>query len=150
MQLVTPKVGPGQWDASHGLGCSSEPPPKSPIPPRVSTQEEFRIERVYPRGGPVAGGTNVTVTGFAFADLDDGHGLSCQFGDGAVGAAALSTTEQMRADGRQQLMCVSPPAPPGGGETVVVRVTNNGQDFTSSEFTTNVGFTYYQYEDEDE
>ena len=41
--------------------------------------EDFRIERIYPRGGPVAGGTNVTVTGFAFADLDDGQGLACQF-----------------------------------------------------------------------
>ena len=38
----------------------------------------------------------------------------------------------------------------GGGETVVVRVTNNRQEFTSAEFTTNVGFTYYRYEDDDE
>ena len=27
----TPRVGPGHWDPSHGLSCSSEPPPKSPI-----------------------------------------------------------------------------------------------------------------------
>ena len=111
--------------------------------------EDFRIERIYPRGGPVAGGTNVTVTGFAFADLDDGKGLACQFGDGPVGTAVLSTSERARAEGRQQLVCTSPPLP-GGGETVVVRVTNNGQDFTSAEFTTNVGFTYYRYEDDDE
>ena len=26
MQLGTPRVGPGQWDPSHGLGCSIEPP----------------------------------------------------------------------------------------------------------------------------
>ena len=101
------------------------------------------------RGGPVAGGTNVTITGFAFADLDDGQGLACQFGDAAVVPAVLTTSERARADGRQQLVCTSPPAP-GGGETVVVRVTNNGQDFTSAEFTTNVGFTYYRYEDDDE
>ena len=101
------------------------------------------------RGGPVAGGTNVTITGFAFADLDDGQGLGCQFGDAPVVPAVLTTSERARADGRQQLVCTSPPAP-GGGETVVVRVTNNGQDFTSAEFTTNVGFTYYRYEDDDE
>ena len=63
--------------------------------------------------------------------------------------SVLTTSERARADGRQQLVCTSPPAP-GGGETVVVRVTNNGQDFTSAEFTTNVGFTYYRYEDDDE
>ena len=26
-------MGPGQWGPSHGLRCSSEPPPKSPIAP---------------------------------------------------------------------------------------------------------------------
>ena len=89
------------------------------------------------------------MTGFAFADLDDGQGLACQFGDGNLSPAVLSTSERARVEGRQQLVCMSPPAPAGGGETVVVRVTNNGQDFTSAEFTTNVGFTYYRYEDDD-
>ena len=64
--------------------------------------------------------------------------------------AVLSTSERARVEARQQLVCMSPPAPAGGGETVVVRGTNNGQDFTSAEFTTNVGFTYYRYEDDDE
>jgi len=27
-------------------------------------------------------------------------------------------------------------------------VTNNGQDFTSGAYATNVGFTYYSYEDD--
>ena len=30
MQLGTPRVAPGHWASSHGLGCSSEPLPKSP------------------------------------------------------------------------------------------------------------------------
>ena len=89
------------------------------------------------------------MTGFAFADLDGGQGLACQFGDGNLSPAVLSTSERARVEARQQLVCMSPPAPAGGGETVVVRVTNNGQDFTSAEFTTNVGFTYYRYEDDD-
>ena len=32
MQLGTSRVGPGQWDPSHGLRCLSEPPPKSCLP----------------------------------------------------------------------------------------------------------------------
>ena len=38
VQLGTPRVGLGHWDPSQGLGCSSEPPPKSPIPVRLSVQ----------------------------------------------------------------------------------------------------------------
>ena len=37
-QLSTPRVGPGHWDPSHGLSCSSEPPPKPPISPPLIVQ----------------------------------------------------------------------------------------------------------------
>ena len=40
MKLGTPRVGPGHWDPSHGLRCSSELTPKSPISLRLSTQEK--------------------------------------------------------------------------------------------------------------
>ena len=44
MQLGTPRVGPGRWVPSHGLRCSSEPPPKSLISLRFTIQA--RIERI--------------------------------------------------------------------------------------------------------
>ena len=46
----------------------------------------------------------------------------------------------------RELVCVSPPSPGGSGETVVVRVTSNGQDFTRGDYRTNIGFTYYEFE----
>ena len=36
----TPRESPGHWAPSHRLGCSSQPPPKSPIPPPLTTQVE--------------------------------------------------------------------------------------------------------------
>ena len=35
-QLGTPRARPGHWDPSHCLRCSSEPPPKPPIPLRLA------------------------------------------------------------------------------------------------------------------
>lgn len=104
--------------------------------------DEFRIEHLYPRGGPIAGGTNVTVTGFAFAELDHGDGLSCRFGEAPLVPGTL-TGPSLRG---RELVCVSPPSPGGSGETVVVRVTSNGQDFTRGDYRTNIGFTYYEFE----
>ena len=41
-QLGTPRKRPTHWAPSHGLGCSSQPPPKSPIPPPLSIQVSCR------------------------------------------------------------------------------------------------------------
>ena len=93
--------------------------------------DELRVERIYPRGGPVDGGTLVTVTGSGFAELDHGSGLACQFGDEPLAPATLSSSSR--------LTCHSPPH---AGATVVVRITNNGdREQTSREL---VGFTYYR------
>ena len=37
-QLGTPRARPSHWAFSHRLGGSSEPPPKSPIPPPLTAQ----------------------------------------------------------------------------------------------------------------
>ena len=37
-QLGTPRVRPRHWAPSHCLGCSSDPPPKSPISPPLTIQ----------------------------------------------------------------------------------------------------------------
>ena len=39
-QRGTPRVRPRHWAPSHCLGCSSDPPPKSPISPPLTMQEE--------------------------------------------------------------------------------------------------------------
>ena len=38
VQLGTLRAGPGQWDPSNGLSCSSQPPPKSSISPPLTLQ----------------------------------------------------------------------------------------------------------------
>ena len=41
-QLGTPRKRPAHWVPSHSLGCSSEPPPKPPISPPLTTQGHRR------------------------------------------------------------------------------------------------------------
>ena len=43
-----PVRGPGHWVPSHCLGCSSQPPPKSPISPPLTIQvrQEFELREV--------------------------------------------------------------------------------------------------------
>eukprot|EP00964_Phaeocystis_antarctica_P090758 scaffold58121_cov74-Phaeocystis_antarctica.AAC.3 len=48
-QLGTPRARPVHWAPCHRLGCSSEPPPKPPIPPRLTIQVPPSWGRLIPR-----------------------------------------------------------------------------------------------------
>ena len=102
--------------------------------------EALRAASIYPRGGPVAGGTLVTVRGAGFVDLDHGSGLKCRFGDHALVPATLVSA--------QELTCLSPPRELTGdsAETVIVRVTNNGDNGNAAMTNDLVGFTYYIFD----
>lgn len=96
--------------------------------------EDVRISKIYPRGGPSAGGTEVTLFGKGFRDLDHGRGLYCAFG----GPLVPATVAPAGGDGR--LTCVTPPVAPrtpqsqmlcGLGSVrsaVPVRITLNGNN----------------------
>ena len=60
-QLGTPRKRPALWAPSHCLECSSQPPPKLPIPPPLTVQ-------VLPKGGACA----------RALDLGAGAGVSTQ------------------------------------------------------------------------
>ena len=108
---------------------------------RYYQPDALHVSRVYPRGGPKAGGTAVTVWGTGFAELDEG-GLQCMFGDAAPAPASLASAG---GEGAQQLICTSPPLDAERCQTVTVRVTNNGNTPAGSALTSDdVGFTYYQ------
>ena len=91
-----------------------------------------RLSHMYPQGGPIAGGTMVSIWGSGFRDLGHGAGLMCAFDEVSVAA-----TRQHRHV--EWLKCMAPPTlsyvaeqgscpPPGSGlhPTVHVRVTLNG------------------------
>ena len=121
--------------------------------------EGVRVSRIYPRGGPSAGGTEVTLYGRGFRDLDHGRGLRCAFGGPLVPATVAAGSDEGR------LICVTPPIPPSASESrmtcdvhaqrtvVPVRITLNGNnsfeatDGNSSAMTIDVGanvqFTYH-------
>eukprot|EP00964_Phaeocystis_antarctica_P059754 scaffold35523_cov53-Phaeocystis_antarctica.AAC.3 len=42
-QLGTPRTRPAHWAPSHGLGCSSEPPPQPPTSPPLSIQARLPV-----------------------------------------------------------------------------------------------------------
>ena len=43
-QLGTPRKRPAHWAPSHCLGCSSQPPPKSPISPPLPFQARLNVD----------------------------------------------------------------------------------------------------------
>ena len=79
-----------------------------------------RVLAIYPRSGPVSGGTFIRVTGENFsargAEL---FYITCRFNTTAVPAVYVSSSE---------LACYSPEMPAGA---VVVEFSNNHQDFTT-------------------
>jgi hypothetical protein len=115
-------------------------------------QASLTVSRVYPRGGPRAGGTAVTVWGDGFTELGHGRhddapsaaGLHCKFGGLSLVPATLSTEG---GEGAQQLTCASPALPPSDRcETLVVRVTANRDNPAGGDALTSddVGFSYYE------
>ena len=123
----------------------------SAIPFAYYKHSGLHVSRVYPRGGPVGGGTAVTVWGVGFRDQGHGNhsaglaGLHCRFGTSLLVPASLQ--DSLGGEGPQRLTCASPSLGPSDRcETVIVRVTNNannpegGTALTSDD----VGFTYYE------
>ena len=65
-QLGTPRERPARWAPSRCLGCSSQPPPKPPISPPLTTQAAIR--KVDPNADDKTVERMLT---FADADGDD-------------------------------------------------------------------------------
>ena len=109
----------------------------------------MRVSSIYPMGGPRAGGTTVTVRGTGFRDLDHGVGLYCSFGtDGPLVPATVAPGSAEDPTSFGQLTCLSPPRELTGdsAETVIVRVTNNGDNGNAAMTNDLVGFTYYVFD----
>jgi hypothetical protein len=121
-------------------------------------QPALAVSRIYPRGGPRAGGTAVTVWGAGFMELGHGShadvpkfaGLHCRFGDLDLVPATLSSHG---GGGPRQLTCHSPALPQTDlCETLTVRVTNNADNPPGGDALTNddVGYSYFEsYEGSD-
>jgi len=110
----------------------------------------LHVSQLYPRGGPRAGGTSVTVWGVGFRDLGHGNhstgsaGLHCRFGASSLVPATLQ--DSAGGEGPQRLRCESPPLPVSDRcESVVVRITNNANNPSGGVALTadDVAFTYF-------
>ena len=97
---------------------------------RYYSDTDLRISSIFPRGGPAAGGTLVTVRGVGFVDLDHGNGLKCAFLGPLVPATAAEGSSE-------SLTCVTPPATTHAyaapdaynpESAVAVRLTLNGNN----------------------
>lgn len=87
------------------------------------------VSSLSPSSGPVAGGTQVCITG---ANFSVGSHVVCRFGASLVGAThALGSRPHL-------LRCVAPPTTLSA--TLVLEVSLNGQNFTAS----GAFFVYYQ------
>ena len=112
---------------------------------------DVRISRLYPQGGPFAGGTTVTVWGSNLRDLDHGSGLKCTFGGPLVPATLVQGSSE-------RLTCVTPRRDAASlvhtwddssqqcAGPARVRLTLNGNNSLSGLALTddNVWFTFYE------
>ena len=106
----------------------------------------LQVSRVYPRGGPTAGGTMVTLWGVGFSEMGHGSGLSCRFGgsDAPLMPATLSSG-YAGGEGPQQLTCESSKAFSLSTHTVAVHVTNNGNNPAGPALSSDTGVAYTFY-----
>eukprot|EP00854_Cymbomonas_tetramitiformis_P002217 gene2217-2927_t len=79
-----------------------------------------------PTVGPITGGTRVVLQ--ASGNISPQHldSVRCQFGSEVVAPDGLYTT----VIGTNTLECISPPRPPGGPQSVAVRLTLDGEEYT--------------------
>lgn len=111
---------------------SAVPPPDVPPSKRPSTYLYYKqaVDGVGPTGGPVAGGTVVTVTGLGFDALGDGGASArCKFG----GARAVPVLVSGTALEDASVRCVAPPREAGGGGAVGFSLALNSVHFVSGE-----------------
>ena len=108
---------------------SAVPPPDVPPSKRPSTYLYYKqaVDGVGPTGGPVAGGTVVTVSGLGFDALGDGGASArCKFGARAV--PVLTAGSALDDD---SVRCVAPPREAGGGGAVGFSLALNSVHFVS-------------------
>jgi hypothetical protein len=83
------------------------------------------VSRLEPPGGPVAGGTSVTLYGTGFDEL--GEGELCCVVDGAAECSALGTRlSSDGATGLSRVTCELGASPTGGPSSIAVSLTLNG------------------------
>ena len=138
---------PAKYISSNELTCSSPPVAKPGI---VEFELSFNrgndktspgllfyyyqspiITNILPNYGLITGGLDVVVTGVGFLNYP---GLGCTFGFHASPRALWVSTREIR--------CVSPPIEPEDARSVVVRVTNNGVDFSPHQTSNWPSFSY--------
>lgn len=108
------------------------------------------LQSIYPAGGPVDGGTDITVVGSGFAELDHGRGLQCIFKALSGADAKEERIPATLQDGLGSIVrCASPSLLDlekidelhrSCSKEVTVRVTNNRGDLTTAE---SADFLYY-------
>ena len=91
----------------------------------LSCHSVATLSGITTRIGPIAGGTRLTVTGSAFADVET---LYCQFGSSRVRAIYISTT---------RVFCIAPTS--GSAGAVTVQVSNNNVEFVGAPTFTYIG-----------
>eukprot|EP00966_Prymnesium_polylepis_P071379 1658197-Prymnesium_polylepis.1 len=94
---------------------------RTPAPIFFSFYRQPTISAVWPRGGPVAGGTMLTLAGIGFDGLGRGAGALCMVGGELAVAATWTTAESA--------LCVAPAAPGATAGDAILSLALNGDEF---------------------